>query len=98
MPYQRVNILGTEGRIEIEIPVNTPPDKPTRIWLYLKDGSEEITFDPVDQYTLQADAFSKAILNNTPVPTDLQDAVNNLKVIEAIFQSSQNNAWVYSFT
>lgn len=94
MPYQRVNILGTEGRIEIEIPVNTPPDKPTRIWLSTKNGNEEIVFDPVDQYTLQADAFSKSILDNTAVPTNLEDAINNLKGIEAIFQSAQKNAWV----
>jgi predicted dehydrogenase len=93
MPYQRVNILGTEGRIEIEIPVNTPPDQPTRIWLYSKNGKEEIVFDPVDQYTLQGDVFSKAIIDHAPVPTDLEDSVNNLKVIEAIFQSSERNAW-----
>ena len=89
MPYQRVNILGTDGRIEIEIPVNTPPDKKTRIWLHTKSGIEEITFDAVDQYRLQADEFSKAILNDTPVPTSLEDAVNNMKVIEDVFRSSE---------
>jgi predicted dehydrogenase len=93
MPYQRVNILGTEGRIEIEIPVNTPPDKPTRVWLHLKGGTEEITFDPIDQYTLQGDAFSQAILENIPVPTNLEDSINNMKVIEALFLSSEKNTW-----
>lgn len=38
MPYQRVNILGTEGRIEIEIPFNAPPDKETVIWHHSKAG------------------------------------------------------------
>ena len=93
MPYQRVNILGTEGRIEIEIPVNTPPDKSTRIWLHSKDGAEEIVFDPVDQYTLQADAFARSILDQSPVPTGLEDSINNMKVIEALFQSSEHNSW-----
>ncbi|MDB5199348.1 MAG: dehydrogenase [Chitinophagaceae bacterium] len=93
MPYQRVNILGTEGRIEVEIPVNAPPDKSTRIWLHLKSGTEEIVFEAVDQYTLQGDAFSKAILDDAPVPFDLEDAVNNMKVIEAIFKSSHDNSW-----
>jgi predicted dehydrogenase len=95
MPYQRVNILGTEGRLEIEIPVNAPPDQPTRTWLHVKGGSEEIVFDPVDQYTLQGDAFSMAILDDTPVPTDLEDSVNNLKVIEAIFQSAKTDSWIH---
>jgi predicted dehydrogenase len=93
MPYQRVNILGTEARIEIEIPVNAPPDVATRIWLHTKSGSEEITFEPVNQYTLQADMFSQAILNDSLVPTPLEDAVNNMKVIEAVFESSNSGVW-----
>ena len=84
MPYQRVQILGTEGRVEIEIPFNAPPNEQTRLWLHTKSGSEEMVFEPVDQYTLQGDLFSQAILNNTPVPTPLQDAINNMKVIEAV--------------
>jgi predicted dehydrogenase len=88
MPYQRVNILGTAGRIEIEIPFNAPPIEPTRIWLHTKTGTEEINFDAVDQYTLQGNLFSKAILYDLPVPTGLQDAVNNMLVIEAVFKSA----------
>jgi predicted dehydrogenase len=88
-----VNIFGTEGRIEIEIPFNTPPDKPTKIWLHSKTGTEEIIFDAVDQYTLEADAFAKAVLENTAVPTPLEDAVNNMKIIEAIFESSKEGVW-----
>lgn len=89
-PYQRVHIFGTTGRIEIEIPFNAPPDAPCRLWL--QQGSEigEITFDVADQYTLQCDAFSMAILEDMPVPTPLQDAVNNMKVIEAIKEQRPN--------
>ena len=88
MPYQRVNILGTTGRIDIEIPFNAPALAATSIWLSTKSGLEEIIFDAVDQYTLQCDLFSKAILDGTTVPADLNDAVNNMKVIEAVFKSS----------
>jgi predicted dehydrogenase len=92
--YQRVNILGTSGRIEIEIPFNAPPTVPTRIWLHTKDGSETIVFNTVDQYTLQGDAFSKAILNDTAVPVSLQDAVNNMLVIEAVVKSAASGKMV----
>lgn len=92
-PYQRVNILGTDAGIEIEIPFNAPPDVPTRLWLHSKSGKEEVVFDSVNQYTIQADLFSQAILNNTPVPTPLEDAVNNMKVIEAVFESSDKGQW-----
>ncbi len=94
IPYQRVNICGSKGRIEIEIPFNAPPDKPTRLWLTTSDGTQEMHFDSCDQYTLQGDAFSKAILDGTDVPTPLQDAIHNMKVIEAIFKSEKSNDWV----
>jgi predicted dehydrogenase len=93
VPYQRVNILGTSARIEIEMPFNPPPDKESRIWLHSKTGLEEIVFEPVDQYTIQGDLFSKAILDNTPVPVDIEDAVNNMRVIESIVKSSEDGAW-----
>lgn len=83
-PYQRVNILGTEGRVEIEIPFNAPNDRPCRIWLQRRDAIEEITFEVCDQYTIQGDLFSRAIIDNTPVPTPLEDAVANMRVIDAV--------------
>jgi predicted dehydrogenase len=93
-PYQRVNIFGTDGRIEIEIPFNAPPDVPCKIWHQHDSQVEEIVFEIVDQYTLQGDAFSLAILNDTPVPTPIEDAVANMKLIEAIFQSGKIGQWI----
>ena len=92
--YQRVQILGTTGRIEIEIPFNMPPDKPARLWLQRGTQTEEILVDPCNQFTLQADQFSLAVLNNTAVPTPLTDALNNMKVIEAVVESGKQAAWV----
>ncbi len=93
MPYQRVNILGSDARIEIEIPVNAPPDKPVKVWVHSKTGSEEVVFDAIDQYIIQGDLFSQAILNNTGVPITLEDSINNMRVIEAVFESSEKNGW-----
>lgn len=92
-PFQRTNIIGTEARIELMIPFNPPPDIPTRIWLHTKGSSREILFETADQYTLQGDAFSLAVLKNINVPTPLTDAVNNMKVIEAIFESAKLGEW-----
>ncbi len=93
-PYQRVNIFGTEGRIEIEIPFNAPPDQPCKMWHQRGSQVEEIVLDTCDQYTLQGDAFSLAILNGTAVPTPIEDAVANMKLIEAMFSSAQSGQWV----
>ena len=94
MPYQRVHIYGDNGHIEIEIPVNAPKDAPGRIWVRTKTGSEEIIIEAVDQYTIQAELFAKAIIEDSLVPTDLHDAVNNMKVIDAIFESAEKNVWI----
>jgi predicted dehydrogenase len=92
-PYQRVNISGTKGRIEIEIPFNAPPDKKCQMFIQQNKDVEKIVFDICDQYTIQCDLFSQAILNNTKVPTPIEDAAANMKVIDAIFESAKNNLW-----
>jgi len=85
---QQVEIFGTEGSIKMELPFNPPTDQPSRIWLSREDQKEEIIFDICDQYTIQGDLFSLAILNDTEVPTPLQDAVDNMLVIDRILNNN----------
>ncbi|MGI9427848.1 MAG: Gfo/Idh/MocA family protein [Bythopirellula sp.] len=92
-PYQRVNILGTTGRVEIEIPFNAPPDVPCKMWHETAGSLEEINLPICDQYLVQGDLMSQAILNNTPVPTPIADAVENMKVIEAVVASGKSGQW-----
>ncbi len=92
--FQRVQIFGTDGRIEIEIPFNAPIDRPTRLWLQQGERFEEIQFEICNQYTIQGDRFSLAILNDSPVPTPLDDAIANMRVIEAVLESGKTNGWV----
>ena len=98
VPYQRMHFLGTQGRIEIEIPFNAPPDRPCRI--LIDDGRDVFgggiaieNFPVCDQYTIQADAFSRAVREGTEVPVSLEDAVKNMAVIEAIFRSTDSGRW-----
>jgi len=88
--HQNVLVVGTTGRLEFEIPFNIPPDRPTRL-LHFTGGEPPVSpqveaheFPAADQYRIQADAFSRAIREDTPVPTDPDDAVANLIVIERI--------------
>ncbi|MEJ2643072.1 MAG: Gfo/Idh/MocA family oxidoreductase [Desulfosarcinaceae bacterium] len=83
-PYQRVNIVGTKGRVEIEIPFNAPPDQPCRMWHQQGSEIEEIVLEVCDQYTIQGDLFSRAVLEEIQVPTPLEDAVANMRVLEAL--------------
>jgi predicted dehydrogenase len=98
VPRQRLQFLGTRGRIEIEIPFNAPNDRPTRI---LVDTTGELfgkgivteEFPVCDQYTLQGDEFSKAILEDSEVPVPLEEGIRNMRVIEAVFRSAATGTW-----
>jgi predicted dehydrogenase len=98
VPYQRVQILGTRGRIEIEIPFNAPIERPCRI--FVDDGSDVFssalvteTFPICDQYKIQGDAFSQAIREDTEVPVPLETALGNAAVIDAVFRSAETGRW-----
>jgi len=92
--YQRVQIFGTQARIEIEIPFNAPSDRPTRLWLQRGGDLEEISIPACDQYTIQGDLMARAILDDTPVPTPLSDSLANMRAIEALVQSARRGGWV----
>lgn len=92
-PFQRVNILGTEGRVEIDIPFNAPPDRPCTMRHQTREGTREIALETCDQYTVQAELFALAVLEDRPVPTPLEDAVANMRVIEAVLASSRAGTW-----
>jgi predicted dehydrogenase len=98
-PYQRVQILATHGRLEVEIPFNAPPDRPCRIAIH--DGadpaaaaSEMLDIDVSDQYTIQGDLFSRAIREGRPAPYPLEDSLLNMRVIDHLFQSAATGTWV----
>jgi len=98
VPFQRMQVLGTKGRIDLEIPYNIPPDRPSRI--FVDDGSQLAgqnarveEFPPLDQYTIQGDAFSQAIQENSEVPVTLEDAVANMRAIEALLRSGRTGQW-----
>jgi predicted dehydrogenase len=98
VPYQRIQILGTKGRIEVEIPFNAPPDLPTR--LFVDDGSAHgnrsaraIEFPVVDQYQLQGETISRAIRGAAPLDYGLEDAVLNMRILDALRRSEASSAW-----
>ena len=84
-PDQRVHIYGTKGRISIGIPFNIPPDRPAEITV----TSETLTFPAADMYTIQAERFAGAALDGEPPPIPPEDAIGNLRVMEAVFRAGE---------
>ena len=98
VPYQKVLFFGTTGRIEMQIPFNAPIDRPTRILIdetgeLFGSGIKVEEFAMADQYTMQGDAFSRAVLEGGEVPVPLEEAIANMAVIEAIFRSAETGQW-----
>jgi len=98
VPYQRVQFFGTRGRIEIEIPFNAPQGSPSHV--FIDDGSDVTgrgisieTIPPCDQYAEQGDAFARAVTEQVEVPVPLEDAIANMAVIDAVFQSAETAQW-----
>jgi predicted dehydrogenase len=91
-PYQRVTLFGTAARLEIEIPFNLPPGRPGRLRLDAGtpldgSGGRWITCKAADQYTVQGEELSRAILTGKPAPYPLEDSLANMRVIDALFAS-----------
>ena len=96
---QRMNFVGTKGRIEVEIPFNAPNDRPCRI--FIDDGQDNFgtgikteEFPVNDQYTIQGELFSRAIRNGGPITVPLENSIANMRVIDAVFEAGKTGQWV----
>ncbi len=97
-PFQRMQLVGTRGRLEVEVPFNPPPDRACR--LVLDDGRdlagggiETVTVEAADQYRLQADWFAAAVRGRGAVPVPLEDALANMLVLDALFRAAESGRW-----
>ena len=96
--YQRMQIVGSRGRIDLEIPFNAPIDRPCRIAIDRTGdlhgaGVEYLSIDTCNQFTIQAEEFAHALLQGEPQPAPLEDAVANMRCLDAIVRSSRTGKW-----
>jgi predicted dehydrogenase len=97
-PLQRVTIVGETGRLEVVVPFNALPDRPMRVVIDtgadLMGGSARTEeFPACDQYTLQGDAFSRAARGENAFEFPIEDAILNMRVIDALFRSAKSGRW-----
>lgn len=92
-PHQRVDVYGSNGTITVYVPFNMYPDVPAKVTVRTGVGTRDILLGPEDQYGLMFDAFSRAIREGKPEPTDPADAINNQKVLDALFRSEKSGTW-----
>ncbi len=99
VPYQRVQVLGTRKRLEILIPFNAVAGQAMQ--LRLDDGEQKgdgagrlFSVEVCDQYSNEVDAFSRAIRGEVTLPYGVEDAIMNMRVLDAIFRSEETGGWV----
>jgi predicted dehydrogenase len=97
-PYQRIQLCGTKGRIELHIPANAPQGGKTRISIddcssHEGTGIVTETLPESDQYQLQGEAFSRAVRGEIALPYGVEDAIANMRVIDALFRSEKSGNW-----
>jgi predicted dehydrogenase len=97
--HQKIEVIGSRARVEIVIPFNAPPDTPTA--LLVDHGANMDTslarreiIPACDQYTEEAEAFALAVLGEKPLPYGIEDAIQNMRILDAIFKSEKTNGWV----
>ena len=99
VPYQRMQVFGTAGRIEVEIPFNAPPDRPCQVFVDDGSGAPSTssavieTFETMDQYTAQGDDFSMAVRTGEPLEFPVENAVRNMRILDALFRSGESGQW-----
>ncbi|MFO8001862.1 MAG: Gfo/Idh/MocA family oxidoreductase [Marinilabilia sp.] len=93
-PFQRVDIVGSSGSITVHVPFNTYVDVPAVITVTDGIGTRDIKFPVCNAYGLMFDSFARAVEEQGPLPVSLKDAVDNMKVIDAVRQSARSGDWI----
>jgi predicted dehydrogenase len=92
-PVQRAQLIGTGGHMELANPWNPPGNSPSEIVVNCgpsleKPTPEQLSFDPVDQYTVLAEDFARAAQTGGPGPVPLEDSIGNMAVLDALRRSA----------
>ena len=96
--HQRLEIFGTSGRIELPIPFNPPLGGSARLLVDTNraigaTAAESTETAAVDQYQLEAEAFGRAVRGLETLSYGVEDAISNMRVVDALFRSSATNRW-----
>ncbi len=92
-PWQRVEVLGSGGELSVILPFNAYPDTPLEVSVTTGIGTRKVYTPPTDQYVEMFEAFSRAIREGGKEPTPPEDAVANMKVLDALFRSEKSGGW-----
>jgi predicted dehydrogenase len=95
---QSVEVFGDRASLEIVIPFNAPLGQPAALLVGNDAPHDRSLFrreivDAVDQYTEEAEAFALAVLGERPLDYGVEDAIQQARILDAIFRSEESGGW-----
>ena len=90
---QALGVYGSNGSMIIPIAINIFSDVPATMMVTTDMGTREIQLGSVDQFGLEFEEFSRAIRGERSVPIPPEDTINNLKVLDKLFESEESGEW-----
>jgi predicted dehydrogenase len=91
---QRYRVEAENGWVAAEPAFNVPADEPATL-TYEIDGREgRERFAPTDQYAQQVEAFADCVDRGIEPPTGGSEAVANMRVIDALYESAASGSRV----
>jgi len=96
--HQQFSVLGANGWLRCDFPFAHGRPSPCHVYVgdHASVGNRETAsyaFEPVNQYTLQVERFSR-YLRGEPAPSwPIEDSLITLRIIEALFASAQSGRW-----
>lgn len=93
--YTSAEIIGTRGRLAIELPFVWSNENPKMVF-YPSDGtSEEIQVPQKELYLGEIEDMNAAILDSTPNYLSLQESRDHIQTVASLYSAAERNQIVY---
>ena len=96
--HQQFSVLGSRGWLRMNFAFAHA--RPTACQIEVGDASSvgsfptaSYTFEPVDHYLLQVERFSRRLLGHAVPSWPIEDALDTLRTLEALFASAREDGW-----
>ena len=93
---QSVEAIGPKGSLEIVIPFNAPPNEKTAVLVgnsFDRNHYRREILPEIDQYTAEAENFALAVLGKQTADYGVEDAIQQMRILDAIFRSEKSGTW-----
>lgn len=92
--WNTLEILGTKGRIEVPSAFLSELDRRANFLIVTDNEQREVEVPQVNQYAAQVDDFVRCIRSGAAPKFGPQDAIQNMRVIDACLQSANERSRV----